>query len=73
MISKLIQFVVVFWVLFTAIGVGAIVTHNAWAVWHQEQTVTSYVRDLAHREPMLVFLTGLAIGIIVSHIFWYKA
>lgn len=73
MLQRIIQFWLIAWVLISSFTLVAIIIHNVWAIWTQEPTVTSYIRDLAHREPMLVWLFGLVVGIVVSHLFWYKA
>ena len=72
----MIHCVIILWLvsycLFCFFTLFATILYDGWALWNEEETVTSIGRELAQRCPMLPWLWGISTGALASHILWYR-
>lgn len=65
---QLIESWLIFYVLFTVLTVILTVIHNVYAKAHELPMVTDYIREMSGVYPILPWLFGLSVGVLVGHL-----
>ena len=66
--KTLVEVWLVVYVLLTVLTIILVIIHNCYAKANNLPMVTDHIRDLAGREPILPWLFGLSIGVLVGHL-----
>lgn len=72
MVHRVITLWLICYVLFAFFTLVFAILYDAWALWHNEETVTDIGRELSQKCPMLPWVWGLATGALASHFFWMR-